>query len=404
VIVNNSAYSQGGGIALFNQSDASIIQNVIAGNSAAVGGGVYWLVPSGARGPFLTNNTISGNNSPQGSAIFADGFDVQVQLINNIVVSAAGQNAIVCGTYDTKTPTLSYNDVVASSGITYAGTCSAQTGINGNISADPIFRDAVNSDYHPQTGSPAIDSGTSTQAPLKDADGLDRPTDGDGDGNAAFDMGAYEAPALPPPDHTAPGTTATRNPIANSQGWNNGDVAVTLSATDNPGGSGVQSIRYQLSGAQTAAQVISSNPAQVLLTAEGTTSIAYSAIDNAGNVEATKSLVVKIDKTLPIISGMPAPDCTLSPVKHQLVTVATISATDALSGVATFAVTASSNEPDSGTGGGDAPGDIVISGGTVQLRAERAPRGDGRVYTITAKAIDLAGNTATVTATCKVPR
>jgi hypothetical protein len=172
----------------------------------------------------------------------------------------------------------------------------------------------------------------------------------------------------------------------------------------NPGGSGVQSIRYQLSGAQTAAQVISSNPAQVLLTAEGTTTIAYSAIDNAGNVEATKSLVVKIDKTLPIISGMPAPDCTLSPVKHQLVTVATISATDALSGVATFAVTASSNEPDSGTGGGDAPGDIVISGGTVQLRAERAPRGDGRVYTITAKAIDLAGNTATVTATCKAPR
>src|SRR5262249_1945988 len=133
VISNNSAYNDGGGIVLFNQSDASIIQNVITGNSAAVGGGVYWLVPSGARGPFLINNTIASNSSPQGSGIFADGFDVQVQLINNIVVSSAGQNAIVCGTFDAKVPTFSFNDVVANAGAAYAGTCTTQTGANGNI-------------------------------------------------------------------------------------------------------------------------------------------------------------------------------------------------------------------------------------------------------------------------------
>jgi pantoate kinase len=94
----------------------------------------------------------------------------------------------------------------------------------------------------------------------------------------------------------------------------------------------------------------------------------------------------------------------LSPAKHQLITVANVTASDALSGVASMSVSAISNEPDSGTGGGDLPGDIVISGGTVQLRAERAPSGKGRVYTITATATDIAGNTATSKATCGVPK
>jgi pantoate kinase len=101
---------------------------------------------------------------------------------------------------------------------------------------------------------------------------------------------------------------------------------------------------------------------------------------------------------------MPAPGCTLSPVKHQLITVAVVTATDALSGVASLNVTATSNEPDSGTGGGDVPGDIVITNGTVQLRAERSPSGKGRIYTITARASDVAGNASTATATCSVPK
>src|SRR5438093_1035392 len=97
IIANNTAGSQGGGISLVNNSDASIVQNVITGNAAPTGGGVYWLVPSGSRGPFLINNTVSANNSPRGSGLFADGFDQQVQLINNIIVAAAGKNEVVCG-------------------------------------------------------------------------------------------------------------------------------------------------------------------------------------------------------------------------------------------------------------------------------------------------------------------
>ena len=64
---------------MVNQSDAQIIQNLIFRNSAREGGGIWWLVP-GARGPLLVNNTIADNDSAQGSAIFADGFDALTEL------------------------------------------------------------------------------------------------------------------------------------------------------------------------------------------------------------------------------------------------------------------------------------------------------------------------------------
>src|SRR5262249_55901441 len=265
----------------------------------------------------------------------------------------------------------------------------------------PLFRDAQSADYHLQFGSPAIDSGTSTnQTPVTDAEGVGRPQDGNGDCYAAFDMGAFEAPGV---DCIPPVTTATLTPSSNNAGWNKTNVTVSLNAADNPGGSGVQAIRYSLSGAQTSPTVTGPNPSSVTITAEGVTSVNYSAIDNAGNSETGKSQPVKIDKSNPVISGMPS-GCVLSPAKHQLVTVATITASDSLSAVASLYVAATSNEADSGTGGGDVAGDVVINGGTVQLRAERAPSGKGRIYTITATATDFAGNSVTTSATCSVPK
>jgi hypothetical protein len=245
--------------------------------------------------------------------------------------------------------------------------------------------------------------GTLKWAPQVDPDGVVRPQDGNHDCVATVDMGAYEFPASVS-DCTPPVTTASASPAANSAGWNKSSVTVTLSAVDEPGGSGVQSIQYWLTGAQTSSVVTGGNPSSVTITAEGLTMVDFSALDKANNAEPVRSLPVRIDKTAPAISGMPAANCTLSPAKHQLITVANVTASDALSGVASMSVSAISNVPDSGTGGGDLPGDIVISGGTVQLRAERAPSGKGRVYTITATATDIAGNTATSKATCGVPK
>jgi len=141
----------------------------------------------------------------------------------------------------------------------------------------------------------------------------------------------------------------------------------------------------------------------VLITAEGTTGLTYFAIDNAGNPEAAKSLTVKIDKTPPVISGLPAPGCSLWPPDLKFVQVATVTAMDALSGLVpgSFQVTGTSNEPSNKP-------EIVISpdgsgGYVVQLLADRSGTGTGRVYTLTATASDLAGNTATMNAPCTVP-
>ena len=107
--------------------------------------------------------------------------------------------------------------------------------------------------------------------------------------------------------------------------------------------------------------------------------------------------------TAPVISGLPAAGCTLSPANHKLVQVATVTASGSQSGLVSFEVTGTSNEPP-----GSHDPDIVITGAgleprVVQLRAERLGTLGDRIYTLTATAKDLAGNTATAKATCTVP-
>jgi len=56
----------------------------------------------------------------------------------------------------------------------------------------PQFVNAAAYDFYLQPGSPAIDGGSPTSAPLTDYAGTTRPKDGDGIGSALFDIGAYE--------------------------------------------------------------------------------------------------------------------------------------------------------------------------------------------------------------------
>jgi hypothetical protein len=100
----------------------------------------------------------------------------------------------------------------------------------------------------------------------------------------------------------------------------------------------------------------------------------------------------------------------LWPPNHHMVTIrATVCLSDGCDDSPSAVLSSiTSDEPDSGLGGGDRPNDIQDAEfGTLdtrfRLRSERQGSGDGRIYTIVYTAQDDAGNTATATALVRVP-
>ncbi len=136
------------------------------------------------------------------------------------------------------------------------------------------------------------------------------------------------------PDTTPPATTAKALPPPNAAGWNNSPVTVTLSASDEPGGSGVRSITYSAVGAQTiASTTVTGLVAAVTVFLQGTTTLNYFATDNAGNAEGVKTQAVRIDTVPPRISGSRSPEANSFGWNNTAVTVS-FSCVDTLSGVA----------------------------------------------------------------------
>ncbi len=134
-------------------------------------------------------------------------------------------------------------------------------------------------------------------------------------------------------DTVPPATTSSIQPAPNAKGWNNADVTVVLTASDNAGGSGVKQISIALAGAQTGNNVVAGNTAPVSVTAEGSTALTYFSTDNAGNVESAKNLSVLLDKTPPSVTASlnPLPDAS---GKNTTPVTVTFTGTDTLSGIA----------------------------------------------------------------------
>jgi pimeloyl-ACP methyl ester carboxylesterase len=184
-------------------------------------------------------------------------------------------------------------------------------------------------------------------------------------------------------DKIPPVIEATVSPEPNSNGWNNSAVTVSFFAEDEP--SGVAAV---------------SEP--IIVTSEGANQeIIGNALDLAGNQSAAGALL-NIDTTAPELLGLPQPGCTIWPLDKRLVKVADVAASDALSGVSSTSISVTSDESPRRGGKGDAQ-DVLVDGGQVWLRADRAGAGVGRTYTITASVSDLAGNNTTRTSTCSVP-
>ncbi len=180
-----------------------------------------------------------------------------------------------------------------------------------------------------------------------------------------------------------PTVNITASSPANSSGWNNSDVALILSAAENPDGWEIASLAYGATGAQPTPATTQTQPpattsaaAQLAVSAEGTTTVQFTASDVAGNTSSPAGLTVKIDKTAPQISYA---------IKPGFSPVVTLSAQDALSGVKAISYSLDGNafQPYSGP--------IAASSGTTVYAAADDNAGNHATLSIKVPATNLTG-------------
>jgi len=143
----------------------------------------------------------------------------------------------------------------------------------------------------------------------------------------SFDYFHVSTGGQEPDDTTAPVTTASVAGSATA-GWYTGPATVTLTAADEAGGSGVAGTEYQLDGATT----WTAYAGPVVVSGDGAHEVRFRSTDVAGNVEAGKSVAVKIDSTAPVTAATFAPST--DDGWHNGAVPVTLTSTDAGSGVA----------------------------------------------------------------------
>jgi hypothetical protein len=225
VTITNSTFTgnrgAGGGAIRIETGTLNIFGSTFANNQAESlnGGAISTSDPSTVT---IVNSTFSGNHADHDGGALADG-----DVINLTNVTISDNTAGVEG-YSIRSRGHIYfaNTIIASSG----GNCSlTATGVNHsngyNLSSDASCSLTATGDQQGvqpllgalannggvtltralQPGSPAIDHGGSAFCPTTDQTGKSRPLDGDANGSAVCDVGAFEAAPTTPPTTPTPG-------------------------------------------------------------------------------------------------------------------------------------------------------------------------------------------------------
>jgi hypothetical protein len=226
-IISRNLADTGAGINVRTNLAGRIQNNLILNNQAfelqpggswlaGMGGGIYCLLRSDAvEHTFILNNTIVGNTASDSMGLFEQGGGIAISLPPTIppvtppppAMLTIANNVIAfnsSGIFQTLTspmliPTLLNNDVFNTKA-NYTYLSSGQT----DLSLDPrlVDRDGADNDpttledndYHLAADSPCIDAGSGSVSglPATDLDGHKRIIDGNHDGSAKVDLGAYE--------------------------------------------------------------------------------------------------------------------------------------------------------------------------------------------------------------------
>jgi hypothetical protein len=188
--LGNSCDSQflSGVLSFVNGSSPLIFNNVIHDNPCRA---INMTIPIEAA-PVVFNNTIVRN----ATGIYIDHQISNVnQTYRNNILAENGVGLEVAFEF-TPFDAVWTNNLVFANAAQFVGT-EDSTGTNGNLAEDPRFVDSTHDYFVLGDGSAAIDTGTATglALPATDFDGLTRVEDGNGDGVATIDIGAFESPA-----------------------------------------------------------------------------------------------------------------------------------------------------------------------------------------------------------------
>jgi parallel beta-helix repeat protein len=170
-IRNGAAYS-GAGIHCYNSSP-TITHNIITKNTADYGSGIYCYFGT----PLIANNIIAGNTGASGGGGIYLYWNANATIINN-TIAANSADGITCSTSSptiennivafcgagiwkspSDAPTLRNNCVYGNAAYDYQGFTVNPTGTDGNISVDPGLASVAYGNYHILPGSPCRNAG-----------------------------------------------------------------------------------------------------------------------------------------------------------------------------------------------------------------------------------------------------
>ena len=197
-IAFNDCGTSGGGVHI-RYGNPRLINNVIAHNSSDLDGGG---VNCNNASPTIINSTFYNNTSYNdtstgirgGGAIFG-GSGSNPIIVNCILWNNTPNQVKLQGNRETNSVNITYTNIEDGEGgividdIAGSGNENGSFVVwgDGNIDVDPMFVDSANNDFNLRQDSQCIDSGTSSEAPSTDIQGVQRPK------GSGYDMGAYEA-------------------------------------------------------------------------------------------------------------------------------------------------------------------------------------------------------------------